>query len=70
MVTGIENRCLNDVNTKLRKKYDLYYHSFEKQKGSHVWLNGKEYILLNSNDYLGLGNHPKVIERTVEYIKK
>lgn len=67
---SIYSRFRNDINTKLRKKYDIYYHVFEKQIGSHVWLNGKEYILLSSNDYLGLGNHKMVVERMQLFIDK
>lgn len=59
---SIAKRCQSDEVTRLRHRYKPYYHTFEKQKGSRVWLNGKEMILLASNDYLSLGRHPKVIE--------
>ena len=58
----IVERCSNDAQTRLRLKYNPYYLAFEEQKGSHVWLDGKELIMLSSNDYLGLSDHPKVIE--------
>ncbi|MGE9290023.1 MAG: aminotransferase class I/II-fold pyridoxal phosphate-dependent enzyme [Puniceicoccales bacterium] len=48
--------------TKLRLKYAPYYYTFDRQEGTRVWREGKPYIMLSSNDYLGLGNHPKVIE--------
>ena len=46
----------------LRLKYQPYYHHFDQQVGTHIWKDGKEMILLSSNDYLGLNHHPKVIE--------
>jgi 7-keto-8-aminopelargonate synthetase-like enzyme len=59
---SIVERCINDDQTRLRLKYNPYYLPFDKQVGSHVWLDGKELIMLSSNDYLGLSDHPKVIE--------
>lgn len=56
------NRIAGDKVTKMRLKYNPYYHTFEKHQGSHVWLDGYEMIMLASNDYLGLGEHPRVIE--------
>jgi len=58
---SILRRCIDDDITRLRLRYSPYYQSFERQEGAHVWLDGREMILLASNDYLGLGDHPKVI---------
>ncbi len=55
-------RCKVDEATKLRHKYAPYYDIFDRQEGSRVWLKGKELILLSSNDYLGLSDHPSVID--------
>jgi len=55
-------RCQADDFTRLRRKYDLYYHSMDAQLGMRVWIDGQEKVMLSSNEYLGLHKHPKVIE--------
>jgi 8-amino-7-oxononanoate synthase len=58
----ILKRFANDDTTRLRLFYAPYYRVFDRQQGTRVWLDGKEYVMLSSNDYLGLCWHPKVIE--------
>lgn len=58
----ILGRCTDDYPTKMRLKYAPFYHAMESQRGTTIQLDGKEMIMLSSNDYLGLSFHPKVIE--------
>ncbi len=55
-------RCRDDYATKMRLKYAPFYHAMESQDGTTVRLDGKDLIMLSSNDYLGLSFHPRVIE--------
>ncbi|HEX2101086.1 MAG TPA: pyridoxal phosphate-dependent aminotransferase family protein [Candidatus Synoicihabitans sp.] len=59
---AILERCRNDYLTKTRLKYAPFYHAMEAQSGTSIRLNGRDMIMLTSNDYLGLSFHPKVIE--------
>ena len=70
MKSLIRKRASKDKNTALRLKHKPYYHHFERQEGCRVWLDGRELIQLSSNDYLGLNQHPKVIEAGQKALKE
>lgn len=65
-VSSIKKRILQDELTKLRLKHDLWYQAFERQERNKVWLDGKQYLMLSSNDYLGLGFDLRVKEAAKE----
>ena len=64
------DRIHSDDATRLRLKYDTYYHIFQEQKGTRVVKDGKKFIMLSSNDYLGLSRHPKIKEAGIEAMKQ
>lgn len=62
-------------------KYDLpqrvkakgvypYFRCIESEQNTEVVMNGRKVLMFGSNSYLGLTNHPKVIEAAIEATKK
>lgn len=47
-----------------------YFRTIESAQDPVVYLNGKKMIMVGSNNYLGLTNHPRVKEAAIEAIKK
>ena len=47
-----------------------YFIPIEQPEGTEVVIHGKKYIMIGSNNYVGLTNHPKVKEAAIEAIKK
>ena len=60
-LSAVQKRIEGDETTRQRLHYDIFYRTPEKQVGSHVWVNGREMLMFASNEYLGLGEHPKVV---------
>jgi glycine C-acetyltransferase/8-amino-7-oxononanoate synthase len=54
------------------KKAGLYrfLRRVESAQGPYVTINGKPYLLMAGNNYLGLANHPKVREAAIEAIHR
>ena len=50
--------------------YYPYFPNIERSDATEVLIDGKKKIMLGSNNYLGLTNHPKVIEAGVKALKK
>jgi 8-amino-7-oxononanoate synthase len=47
-----------------------YYQAVESEQCPEVMVEGRRMIMLGSNNYLGLTNHPKVKEAAIEAVKK
>ena len=47
-----------------------YFRAIESEQDTEVVINGKKVLMFGSNAYLGLTNHPKVIEAAVNATKK
>ncbi|MEN2998048.1 MAG: pyridoxal phosphate-dependent aminotransferase family protein [Brevinematia bacterium] len=47
-----------------------YFRPIESSQDTEVFINGKKYLMLGSNAYLGLTTDPRVIESAVEAIRK
>lgn len=47
-----------------------YFRKIESEQDTEVIINGKKVLMFGSNSYLGLTNHPKIKEASIEAIKK
>jgi 8-amino-7-oxononanoate synthase len=47
-----------------------YFIPIEQAEGTEVIIDGKKFIMIGSNNYLGLTNHPKVKEAAIEAVRK
>lgn len=47
-----------------------YFRAISSEQDTEVLMNGRKVLMFGSNSYMGLTNHPKVIEAAVEATKK
>jgi 8-amino-7-oxononanoate synthase len=47
-----------------------YFRPIESEQGPTVMMKGKEVVMMGSNNYLGLTNHPEVKEAAMEAIRR
>ncbi len=58
------------VEEALTKGYYPYFIPIESETSNWVVINGKKYLMLGSNNYLGLTNDPRLKEAAIEAVKK
>jgi 8-amino-7-oxononanoate synthase len=66
----ILQRCLRDEGTKARLKYNPWYHHITRQNGCRIQVDGRDMLMMSSNDYLGLSFHPRVIQAGQDALAK
>ncbi|MFA4829744.1 MAG: pyridoxal phosphate-dependent aminotransferase family protein [Thermodesulfovibrionales bacterium] len=68
----IFEKCLKFTKAKELMSYGLYpyFRVIESAQDPEVIINGKRMIMVGSNNYLGLTNHPKVKEAAIEAVRK
>ena len=47
-----------------------YFHALNSKQGPQVVMEGKDMIMLGSNNYLGLTSHPEVIEAGIKALEQ
>ncbi len=65
-------RCLDWKEWKLAQDFGYYpyFTPIQSEAGAEVYIDGKRMIMLGSNNYMGLTNHPEVKEAAAEAILK
>ena len=72
MGSDIFDKCLSfhDANDLKKAGVYPYFHRVESQQGPETIVEGNKKVVVCSNNYLGLASHPKVIEASIEAVKK
>jgi len=69
---GLFRKCFQFTQADEIRALGLYpyFRPISTEQDTEVFINGKRVLMLGSNSYLGLTNHPKVKEAAIETIKK
>lgn len=69
---SIFNKCYNFTRAEEAIELDMYpyFTPIQEVNGNIVKVNGKEMIMVGSNNYLGLINHPKVMKAAHEAVDR
>lgn len=65
-------KCENRERLELLKHNDIYpyFHMLTSKQAPEVCMEGKDMIMIGSNNYLGLTSHPEVIEAGIKALEK
>ena len=65
-------KCRSYDAVKILKEQDLYpyFHMLETKQNPEVRMEGKDIIMIGSNNYLGLTSHPEVIEAGIKAVEE
>lgn len=61
---------LTNVETAKAKGVYPYFHQLNSKQGPEVVMEGKDMIMIGSNNYLGLTSHPEVIEAGIKALEQ
>lgn len=61
---------LEIVKTAKEKGIYPYFHKLETKQAPEVIMEGKDIIMIGSNNYLGLTSHPEVMEAAIKAVEK
>ncbi len=66
------NKCNSLENVKRAKEWGVYpyFHQLNSKQGPEVVMEGKDMIMIGSNNYLGLTSHPEVIEAGIKALEQ
>ena len=70
---GLFDKCTKVAELESRLKQSghyFYFRKLESPQDSELVVNGKRVIMIGSNNYLGLTNHPRVKEAAIKAIEK
>lgn len=70
--TDILDKCFGFDKAKTLMSQDLYpyFRIIESAQDPEIIMKGRKMIMVGSNNYLGLTNHPKVKEAAIEAVRK
>lgn len=69
---SILDKCFNytEARKAIAMGYYPYFREISSEQDTEVICNGKKMLMMGSNSYLGLTNHPKVVEAGIAALKK
>ena len=72
IIMDLFKKCEHLDNVKMAKEQNIYpyFHQLASKQGPEVVMEGKDMIMIGSNNYLGLTSHPEVIQAGVEALEQ